>query len=1199
MKKILAGIGIALTLLIAIALIAPSFVDWNAYRFQIAQKVKDATGRKLHIGGDIDFSVLPTPVLQVTDVHLANAEGASQPTMVSIRQLDVSVALLPLLGGTVHVQNIRLIDPLINLEILADGRGNWDLSTTPVTQSSTLETSPQDAAPQLDISAESQAKPLPIQVDDFIIENAMVVFEDPAKGIREEIKDINSRFAIADLNGPFEAAGTLNLRNMPIGFNATVGQIVHGRTASFASQLHLAHGNTTLKTSGTFVNLAQGPQIKAKVDVAGQSLAGLINAFQPSDTQPGALNRAFGLDGEISLEQNRVSFGDDGLSLHLGEDQGRVLLDLDMSDLTTVRSDIHFNRVNADIWAEAQPYKVPTPAALPLVIEPKGATQTPKNQLPRQLQMARTSETDSEASSTANPTFTLPKDIDGEIALSIDALTFKGKAVRQIQTAVSISQGDLALERGSAILPGAGEVSLVGIAGERDGALAFDGSLDVNIAHLRGLLDWLAVDTAQIPADRLGQLLLSSEIALTPKQLTLQNLSTTVDGSTLSGAVILALRARPSFGATLHLDRVNLEAYLPSHQVLPAKTETQQSAQTAPSAQQNTSQKSPKILQSLKILDLFDANVNISVDQLTYQQQAVRSLYLEGGLFDSALTLKNAGIKDFAGLKVGLSGGVKKTDKGVFADNLQVSLSGKKLEKAAKLVGLDQSLNWSRIGAVDSSISLNGNILAPDFTLDLQALGTQTVLSGKADLLPFPKANATLNSSIADLDRVTRGLSLGYRPSGKVGPISVQSDIRYTPNTLQVTDIQASLNNTPISGDISYTIGPRPKADVKLKTGVLVLDPLLPRPATKASTSPKKSSGATQQAQSGTSTSGESRWSKDPIDVSVLKSLDMNADIRMEGLRHKQVLARQITVLSQLQNGVLTLEEGSANVFEGKLSVQSTLNAQNGLSMATKTTVTNVNIAKAMAATASKSIANGHLSFSGDVTSQGVSEYDLVSNLNGQVQVNAQRVSAAKSSKGSIVDLINFLSVLSGRNADKGLADITIASNLNNGVATLSNAGLTSTIATGEATGTLDLVNWLADISGTLNVQQNALVGLLAQQANIKSSYPFAVKGNLDSPNIKLDSGGISSGGGLSIPLSDKLEKKGVGTLVRGILGAAGVKTTAPTTSENNTPSQPSTAPDGTLAPPPPPSGSNGSTTSQQPSKEQLIFEGLNQLFKR
>ena len=85
-------------------------------------------GRKLVIDGDLQFSVLPAPRLSVRDARLANIEGASTPDMVRLKSLEVRIRFLPLLQGRIEVESVTLVEPVIELEILADGRANWQFA---------------------------------------------------------------------------------------------------------------------------------------------------------------------------------------------------------------------------------------------------------------------------------------------------------------------------------------------------------------------------------------------------------------------------------------------------------------------------------------------------------------------------------------------------------------------------------------------------------------------------------------------------------------------------------------------------------------------------------------------------------------------------------------------------------------------------------------------------------------------------------------------------------------------------------------------------------------------------------------------------------------------------------------------------------------------------------------------------------------
>ena len=61
LKVVLYGLLGLIVLVVAAVLIGPSFVDWNAYKEEIASQVERATGRSLTIEGDIKLTIVPAP----------------------------------------------------------------------------------------------------------------------------------------------------------------------------------------------------------------------------------------------------------------------------------------------------------------------------------------------------------------------------------------------------------------------------------------------------------------------------------------------------------------------------------------------------------------------------------------------------------------------------------------------------------------------------------------------------------------------------------------------------------------------------------------------------------------------------------------------------------------------------------------------------------------------------------------------------------------------------------------------------------------------------------------------------------------------------------------------------------------------------------------------------------------------------------
>src|ERR1700758_944831 len=117
--------GIVVLLLIAVA-VAIRSVDVKEFVGPLQQRVKETTGRDLAIRGGIDLKLGLDPKLVIEDVALSNASWAKQPQMISAKQIEAQIALLPLLHKRFEVVSFRLMSPAIDLETDPRGNGNWE-----------------------------------------------------------------------------------------------------------------------------------------------------------------------------------------------------------------------------------------------------------------------------------------------------------------------------------------------------------------------------------------------------------------------------------------------------------------------------------------------------------------------------------------------------------------------------------------------------------------------------------------------------------------------------------------------------------------------------------------------------------------------------------------------------------------------------------------------------------------------------------------------------------------------------------------------------------------------------------------------------------------------------------------------------------------------------------------------------------------
>lgn len=127
--KILLAICASLVVLcLTVAIAATVLVDPNDYKGEIVRLVREKTGRRLVIEGDIGLHFFPYVGLSVGPVALGNGPGFSSPEMIRIKRAEASIDMIPLVSGKVSVGKLVLDGLSVHLDRNAQGVGNWEAS---------------------------------------------------------------------------------------------------------------------------------------------------------------------------------------------------------------------------------------------------------------------------------------------------------------------------------------------------------------------------------------------------------------------------------------------------------------------------------------------------------------------------------------------------------------------------------------------------------------------------------------------------------------------------------------------------------------------------------------------------------------------------------------------------------------------------------------------------------------------------------------------------------------------------------------------------------------------------------------------------------------------------------------------------------------------------------------------------------------
>ncbi len=129
--KIIAGLAVALLVLfIVAAVLLTQFFDPNAFKGQIAQTVKESTGRDLVIPGDIELTYFPWLGFEIGEVRLGNPSGFGDTPFLTLDGAGARIKLLPLLSRRVEIATVTVRGARANLVVDAAGENNWTFAGT-------------------------------------------------------------------------------------------------------------------------------------------------------------------------------------------------------------------------------------------------------------------------------------------------------------------------------------------------------------------------------------------------------------------------------------------------------------------------------------------------------------------------------------------------------------------------------------------------------------------------------------------------------------------------------------------------------------------------------------------------------------------------------------------------------------------------------------------------------------------------------------------------------------------------------------------------------------------------------------------------------------------------------------------------------------------------------------------------------------
>ncbi|MDP4725173.1 MAG: AsmA family protein [Alphaproteobacteria bacterium] len=465
-----------------------------------------------------------------------------------------------------------------------------------------------------------------------------------------------------------------------------------------------------------------------------------------------------------------------------------------------------------------------------------------------------------------------------------------------------------------------------------------------------------------------------------------------------------------------------------------------------------------------------------------------------------------------------------------------VTLIDSKTNKKTEIKAINLSGGFSfthgfdmKAGANIDGLQVNGTIKGGAFvngfpsTLDAQcAVMQEKGMQGAVTLSGKHKDGAFLIKASSDAIKVPMKIQLGTQTIDLAKGVQFNVDATIRDKVATINTLKAKVADINLTGKGTFnteknvgSLGVALTSNILNATGTIgvdlsqakpmvTADLVLPKVDDKAwtKTANTKTSPNAKSHHESAQKSSQERWSKDPIDLSALQSMNANVSLSIDKLSLNDIDAAKVKLHLILNNGLATIKQLSANVFDGGATVTGKLDSKSG-QLTTDVKLVNMNVLK-LPGVKGSALKAGTLNISAAITTKTTSMHAIINHLGGVANLDVGKtVVEGVDIKQFMADLkttkdiggLTKLKASFDRKADMGFNHVRGDVKLTNGVANTRNFEIDMNEGAIKSAGTVDLPNWKLALNSILTVRDVKNLPNLA----------INITGSIDQPQFALD----------------------------------------------------------------------------------------------
>lgn len=935
MKKSLITLAVLTTLIVGALIVAPSFIDWSAYKAQAHEQVKAKTGYDMVIGGDIRMAFLPFPHINLRDVQLISPQSTRDVPLAAFKELSVSVAIAPLFKKQIQVDTVTLKSPRINIESDKTGIMNW---MTPQVEALMQGSGNRPASGNSNVADA-------VSLDRLVIEDGRFSFYDGKQNKTTVIENMDLELKADTLLGPYDFNGALNFAGNEVSYEGET-QRYSPETKSIVIKLDSKIAPHDVKVHYTgVVSLENG------FEAQGETALALI---LPKGAASPLAGKPVNAKGLLTVTADSASYKD-------------LLISLDGTQFVgAVSAGLKPLSISADLKGQDA---LNLDALLPAVSGGNKAAPT-LNILPQ--------------------TLSLPAGLSLELSVSVPSVLYKAQKLGQATLAAGKKAGTMPFAVSVSGIPGEAKADVKGAlvygsssVSSKTGAEIFsDPSLSATVNASTQNLPFTAQsflgETADIgPAASWRAAEIAAPVSLKGNNVGVSNATVKLDDTTFGlSASYEDKKPRPLLSVAVNSNRLDWDA-------LSAKLFPPKAAEKKEGLDSRTAAKSLALP--------YDLALGVDIKSLKYNQSTLGGVGVQASIRENQLSIQKMNISDFAQSNISVSGKIADI-RALSGIDGNVALKSVNVAALAAAFGGDASSVPAGLKRLDVNADVTGNAERINVKSNIDIQGLALALAGAVDQPLSPKPSVSdmdvqvKHSNTNDAIRIfnpnfTRSNSLSK-------PMNVTTTIKRENEVYTLSDLKGDIAGANLVGIVSLDMSkPKPYLKGDLRLGSLVIDP-----------DAKKSSGGAGSGNGGAASKSSVRWSREAVNTDWMHNMNMDLTMVAAALTYGPWALAEPAMQMSLRDGKLDLSKLNAKLYGGNMDmnavVQSFEDRRKPIQISSKAQFANVDLEQMVGALAGNKLikSRGTVSMNTELSTIGLSPAAFVSDLRGGGTVTGQNI---------------------------------------------------------------------------------------------------------------------------------------------------------------------------------------------------------------